>query len=102
MESIHFLLLDGHNSRFNVPFLEYVTDDAHQWMFCIGVPYGTVIWQFANGKEQNGLYKKALARAKKMMLESKLSLFIKNPSLVPTDTIPLVNIAWDLSFARKG
>ena len=95
-----FLLLEGHNSRFEIPFLEYVTNDAHQWMVCIGVPYGTAIWQVADSKEQNGSYKIALARAKKVMLERKLSLFMKNPSLVPTDIIPLVNIAWDLSFQR--
>ena len=27
---IPFLLLDGHNSRFSLPFLEYITDDAHR------------------------------------------------------------------------
>ena len=36
-----FLLLDGHGSRFELPFLNYVTDTDHPWKVCIGVPYGT-------------------------------------------------------------
>ena len=52
-----FLLLGGHNSRFDLPFLEYIMDDAHRWTVCIGVPYATAIWQVADSKEQNGSYK---------------------------------------------
>ena len=88
-----FLLLDGHNSRFGIPFLEYITAPSHKWMVCIGVPYGTTIWQVADSKEQNGSYKIALARAKQQMLESKLSMYVKSPNLTATDIIPLVNIA---------
>ncbi len=36
-----FLLLDGHGSRFELPFLEYIMDKGHGWKVCIGVPYGT-------------------------------------------------------------
>jgi hypothetical protein len=36
-----FLLLDGHQSRFEIPFLEYITNKEHEWQVCIGVPYGT-------------------------------------------------------------
>ena len=97
---VPFLLLDGHNSRFDIPFLEYITTEAHKWTVCIGVPYGTAIWQVADSKEQNGSYKIALARAKKELLDQKLSLHIDPPSLCSTDIIPLVNIAWEKSFAR--
>ena len=97
---IPFLLLDGHNSRFDLPFLEYIMDDAHRWTVCIGVPYGTAIWQVADSKEQNGSYKIALTRAKKQMLDAKLALHIEPASLCATDIIPLVNQAWSLSFAR--
>ena len=27
---VPFLLLDEHNLRFDIPFLEYITDDAHK------------------------------------------------------------------------
>lgn len=43
-----FLLLDGHHSQFEVPFLEYIHDDNHAWVACIGVPYGTQWWQVAD------------------------------------------------------
>ena len=39
-----FLLLDGHGSRFELPFLKYVIDKDHKWVICIGVPYGTSLW----------------------------------------------------------
>jgi len=95
-----FLLLDGHNSRFELPFLEYVTNEKHQWQVCIGVPYGTSLWQVADSKEQNGSYKIALTRAKKKKFEAKLDMFMENPTLCSTDIIPIINEAWTLSFAR--
>jgi hypothetical protein len=36
-----FLLLDGHGSRFELPFLSYVHSDNHKWTVCLGVPWGT-------------------------------------------------------------
>ena len=91
-----FLLLDGHNSRFELPFLEYICDKDHEWQVCIGFPYGTSLWQAANSEEQNGSYKISLARAKKDALETKLNLFIDPPTLNTTDIIPLVNDAWKI------
>ena len=95
-----FLLLDGHQSRFELPFLEYITDNKHEWQVCIGVPYGTSLWQVADSKEQNGSYKIAMSKAKKEFLEQKIRMFIDPPSLTPTDVIPLVNEAWSASFSR--
>ena len=64
-----FLLLDGHQSRFELPFLEYITNTRHEWQVCIAVPYGTSLWQVADSKEQNGSYKIALAKKKKEFLK---------------------------------
>jgi hypothetical protein len=36
-----FVLLDGHQSRFELEFLSYINNPAHCWSVCIGVPYGT-------------------------------------------------------------
>ena len=94
-----FLLLDGHGSRFEIPFLDYITNPDHEWQVCIGVPYGTSLWQVADSKEQNGSYKIALARAKKIF-EDKLSMFIDPPTLERFDIIGLVNEAWASSFAK--
>ena len=46
-----FLLLDGHGSRFELPFLWYITDEAHEWVCYIGVPYGTAVWQVGDSSE---------------------------------------------------
>ena len=64
------------------------------------VPYGTFLWQVADSKGQNGIYKISLAKAKITFLQKKLSMFIDPPSLVATDTIPSVNVAWSDSFSR--
>jgi len=95
-----FLLLDGHQSRFEVPFLEYITNTNHPWMVCIGVPYGTSLWQVADSKEQNGSFKIALSKIKKEILSKRLDIMMDKPELVPTDIIPMVNFAWNQSFVR--
>ena len=95
-----FLLLDGHHSRFELPFLEYVTNADHPWMICIGVPYGTSLWQVADSKEQNGSYKIAIAKAKKQLLEKRLDMYLDSPGIYATDIMIIVNNAWEQSFAR--
>jgi len=40
-----FLLVDGHGSRFELTFLEYILAPGTEWIVCIGVPYGTSYWQ---------------------------------------------------------
>jgi hypothetical protein len=49
-----FLLLDGHGSRLELPFLSYVNNEEHPWVVCIGVPCGTSYWQVGDSAEQNG------------------------------------------------
>ena len=39
------LLLDGHGSRLQLLFLQYVNDPAHLWDVLIRLPYGTSLWQ---------------------------------------------------------
>ena len=36
-----FLLLECHHSRFEIPFLKYVTNEDQPWMIYIGVLHGT-------------------------------------------------------------
>ena len=64
-----FLLFNGHQSRFKIPFLDYICDNQHKWQVCNEVPYGTSLWQVGDSKEQNGSYKIALAQAKKEFFE---------------------------------
>jgi hypothetical protein len=74
-----FLLLDGHGSRLELPFLQYINDPAHEWVVCIGVPYGTSYWQVGDSAEQNGSYKMALTKSKRELVLKKQRSCINNP-----------------------
>ncbi len=95
----HFLLLDGHGSRFEPPFLEYITNEANKWKVYIGVPYGTSYWQVGDSTEQNRCFKMAIAKAKRELVDKK-----ENAGLVgtikKTDIVRLVSFAWDQLFTR--
>ena len=51
-EQFPFLLLDGHGSRFQMPFKRYIGNAQHKWKVCIGVPNGTAHWQVGGSEEQ--------------------------------------------------
>jgi hypothetical protein len=92
-----FLLLDGHHSRTRLPFLRYINDDAHPWTVCIGVPYGTHLWQVADAPQLNGSFKINLTKAKREYIKYKE---LNNRKFCPSDCIPLINMAWYNSFAN--
>ena len=94
-----FLLLDGHGSRFAHNFLKYIMHPDHSWSVCIGVPYGTALWQVGDSSEQNGAYKVALTKAKENLIKQKHKKMMKL-TIEPYEIIPLVNHAWAQSFAR--
>ncbi len=94
-----FLLLDGHNSRFDLKFLTYVNDPATKWNACIGVPYGTCYWQVGDSSEQNGCFKMALTRYKRELLRQK-ELVNSEFAVKKKDIAYLVAQAWEDSFAR--
>jgi hypothetical protein len=87
------LLLDGHHSRMDLEFLEYVNDDKHPWNVNIGVPYGTHIWQVADSSQDNGLFKLKPVETKREYNKLK-----GLESLTMSDIVPLVNTAFDSSF----
>jgi len=62
-----FLLLDGHGSRLELPFLSYINDEKHKWIVCIGVPNGTSLWQVGDSAEQNGCFKMYCSEYKNML-----------------------------------
>jgi hypothetical protein len=66
-----FLLLDGHGSRFELEFLEYIHNEKTKWNCCIGLPYGTSNWQVGDSSEQNGCFKMALTKAKQELVMKK-------------------------------
>ena len=93
------ILLDGHQSR-QLPFLKYVNDPEDHWIACIGLPYGTALWQVGDSKEQNGSFNMAMTREKRKLLELKDSVGLQNDGIIDTDLMPLINRAWVESFAR--
>ena len=95
-----FLLLDGHSSRLELPFLKYINTPKDHWVCCIGVPYGTALWQVGDSKEQNGSFNIAMSRAKQQLVEKKETMGLP-PSLIDTDLMPIINMAWQQSFARS-
>ena len=94
-----FLLLDGHSSRLELPFLQYINTPKDNWVCCIGVPYGTALWQVGDSKEQNGSFNIAISRAKIDLVNKKQSLSLP-AELEPTDLMPLINEAWKHSFGQ--
>jgi hypothetical protein len=95
-----FLLVDGHSSRFQLPFLEYINTAAHNWSVCIGVPYGTALWQVGDSTEQNGQYKLNVTEYKRRLLKKRIDNCQQELQILPTDIIPIVNFANSKSFAN--
>jgi len=94
-----FLLLDGHGSRFELEYLEYINRPESKWNCCIGLPYGTSYWQVGDSSEQNGSFKMALTRAKQELVTEKNDSGLEF-AINKTDIVGLVSKAWKLSFAR--
>jgi hypothetical protein len=98
-EGVPFLLVDGHHSRTRLPFLEYIVDPAHQWRVCIGVPYGTHVWQPHDSTELNGSFKSRIYSEKLLYLSEKPPGM--DTSWSTTDIIPLLNRTWKSSLGNK-
>jgi len=96
-EATPFLLLDGHGSRFELPFLDYVNSPETKWTVCIGVPYGTNLWQVGDSTQQNGAYKSRLTLEKQILLEKKQKLRL-DFKIERHDVVGLVQRAWEHSF----
>ena len=94
-----FLLLDGHQSRFDIPFLDYVHDPEHEWVCCLGVPYGTHLWQVADSSQLNGNFKVCLTKNKKKFFEIKRAL---NKNFDQQDIIPLINHSFHQSYGNTA
>jgi hypothetical protein len=90
-----FLLLDGHNSRFGLPFLKYIHDERHKWTCCIGVPHGTHLWQVTDSSAMNDNFKLVLTKAKRELL----SFQARKYTLRFVQT--LVRKVWKASFAKE-
>jgi hypothetical protein len=66
-----FLILDGHGSRFEFEFLEYINSYESKWFVNVGLPYGTSYWQVGDSTEQNSCFKMALTKLKQELVTKK-------------------------------
>jgi len=93
------LILDGHHSRLEVPFLDYIHGDSHKWKTCFGVPYGTHVWQLADSSQVNGKFKMGVTKIKRRIYEAKPD---NKKQFGPTDVIPILNYAFEEGFGHTN
>jgi hypothetical protein len=93
------VVLDGHDSRLSMKVIDYITNPEHTWNLALGVPYLTHIWQVGDSSEQNGSFKIAFSKAKDALVSFKMRQGWE-VTLEAYDIIPLINVAWEKSFAR--
>ena len=94
-----FLLLDGHHSRMEPPFLEYINQPETEWFVCIRVPYGSHVWQVADSSQCNGAYKTAIAKYKQKVYDMKPE---GKKGWRDSDILPIVKHAFVESFAKQS
>jgi len=66
-----FLLLSGHESYFDLDFLNYINNIIMKVECYIGLPYGTSYLQIRDSSEQNGCFNMNLTRAKQELVMRK-------------------------------
>ena len=89
-----FLLLDGHRSRLEYIFLQYICNPAHEWVICIGVPYGTAVCQVGDSPEQNGSYNLASIVQKRNIVNGQERYMCDRPTIKPHEIIGIINFVW--------
>jgi hypothetical protein len=95
-----FLIIDGHNSRLELSFLDYITNPDIECCVCLGVPYVTAYWQVGNSKQQNGSFKIYLTIAKQKIIERKTELGMTSIRIEKYEIIPIINAAFEHSFGN--
>ena len=63
--SFTFLLLEGHGSRLQLPFLRYTNHPEHPYIVCLDLLNGTALWQVGDAVEQNGYWKMSITKFKR-------------------------------------
>ena len=93
------LVIDGHQSRLDPLFIEYVNNARHRWKVCLGVPYATTLWQVGDASEQNGKAKIEWYREKAHLVKWKTQHNFRC-SIDPEDIMPLVNKIFHKSYGN--
>ena len=96
---IPMLLVDGHQSRLDPKFINYINHNCHRYKVCLGVPYATTLWQVGDASEQNGKFKVEWSREKQALLYWKFERGLPR-TINATDIIPLLNIIFHKSYGN--
>lgn len=91
------VIVDGHQSRYDPGFVDYINDKEHRWKVCLGVPYATSLWQVGDASQQNGKFKTEWYREKNILLKWKIEHNLPR-SIVATDIVPLLNRIFSVSY----
>jgi hypothetical protein len=94
-----FVVLDGHGSRLQLPFLKYISEESHQWHAILGLPNGTSKWQVGDSKQQNGQMKRHLVLAKRKVMQEK-RIMHESTKIDRTNIIPMINVATPSGFGN--
>ena len=95
-----FLLLDGHDSRLDLPFLNYINNQEKKWVVCLGLPNGMSLWQVGDASQQNECYKMCYAKRKMELIKFKQDHNVFSKNMERTDIVPIMNHAWKNGFAK--
>jgi hypothetical protein len=87
------LLCDGHGSQFKEPFLTYTLESSTPWGFCIGVPYGTSLWQVGDIEEQNGTFNVECKKSKADTVTAKILVGLP-ATLERSDIVRIFHVTW--------
>jgi hypothetical protein len=93
------LLCDGHGSRFKEPFIKYTLESSTPCGCCIGVPYGTSLWQVGDSEKQNGTFKVECNKSKSDTVTAKIRAGLPD-TLERSDIVRIVHVAWMKLFVR--
>lgn len=104
------LLVDGHGSRLQPKFLQYInnlkpdwdedTNANHKWNVALGLPNSTHHWQVADSSELNQTFK-AACRVAKDKLRSHQELVNKVPSIKRHHVVSICNYGFVKSFGKE-
>jgi hypothetical protein len=94
-------LVDGHGSRFTLPFLEYVTNPDHPWQATHVLPHGTAVCQLGDTAEENGTYKMEISNAFEELCRLKKK-FRLSDVIRQEDILPIVNRAVQKAWGRPA
>ena len=87
---VPFLIADGHGSRFELEFLQCICNPKNELALCIGVPYGTALWQVGYLPEKNGAMNMASVEKKRDIVHCNEKNMRTSPYIAPHDIMNII------------